>query len=165
MSANGNKEVSPFSATPEFIKAIYFDATETIRHYDGVRATFTEIFAAMIAVFMSGGAALFAHISLNWLLGGSLVLLALSTTSLIAILKINDLIALQRSRAAQAMQSYRELVKDFDLSAINSKARDSSRSMMISRVSLGSVWASMFAILTVTSGVITLFLAYRMATA
>jgi len=131
----------------EFLRSIYFDATATIRHYDGVRATFTQIFAAILAAFTSAGATLFSRITAEWLLTASTLLALLSCLAILAVLKLNDLIALQRKRAATAMRDYQDIAGDFDFVSINLKAREASRIPFVSRINLGAVWVSIFAML------------------
>src|SRR5262245_48184283 len=93
--------------TLEYLKEIYFDATETIRHYDGLRASFTQTFASLLAIFTSVVSAAALQGMANTLVpAAAAVVSILSLLGLGVILKLNDLINLQRRRAREAMSVF-----------------------------------------------------------
>jgi hypothetical protein len=135
-------------ATQEFLQAIYLDATQTIRHYDSQRATFTQIFASVITVFLSAiTAATTQNAVIETLPVASAVATALSFYSVLAILKFNSLIRLQRARATAAMTQYQSLIDGWDFLAINEEAKRRTTTNRMMSIQMGHIWAGIFVVL------------------
>jgi hypothetical protein len=138
----------------EFFKELYTDATTTIRHYDVQRSSFTTIFASLLAVF--GTVIVAAGLGdkhppyLVAIIIASTVMVALSVTSCLVVLKFEALIVLQRHRARLALQNYERAYSSDLLSKINQEARAASSKLTGSRLSLAKLWLSMFFILTLS---------------
>jgi hypothetical protein len=138
----------------EFFKELYADATTTIRHYDVQRSSFTTIFASLLAIF---GTVIVAMGSgekhppyLLAIAVASLIMVALSATSCLVVLKFNALIAHQRHRARLALQSYERIHSSGLLSKIDVDAKAASAKLSGSHLSLGKLWLTMFLILTLS---------------
>lgn len=135
------------SGSREYLRHLYLDATSTIRHYDTLRATFTQIFGALLTIFgsLAGAQALHAQM-VAWVLPAAATLTLLSVLALAGVLKFNDLIALQRRRASLAMRRYEVEVGDVDLSGINKDAKEAGKGAM-ARVGLGQIWVAILVVL------------------
>ncbi|WP_143279721.1 hypothetical protein [Bradyrhizobium diazoefficiens] len=138
----------------DFFKELYADATATIRHYDVQRSSFTTIFASLLAIFgtviVAAGLGEKHPPYLIWIAAASLVMVALSVTSCLVVMKFNALIVLQRNRARFALQSYERACSSDLLSKIDTDARVASAKLVGSQLSLGGLWLTMFLILTLS---------------
>jgi hypothetical protein len=137
----------------DFLKEIYADATTTIRHYDVQRSSFTTIFASLLAIFgtilVAAGLSTTHEPYFVSIAVASAIMVALSITSCLVVLKFDALIALQRRRASLALQHYEQARSlSNHLSQINADARSATAKLIGSRFSLGSLWLAIFLILT-----------------
>lgn len=142
------------SGSTDFFKELYTDATTTIRHYDVQRSSFTTIFASLLAIFgtiiVAAGLGEKHPPYLVAIVIASIVMVALSITSCLVVLKFEALIVLQRHRARLALQSFERAYSSNMLSKINQDARAASAKLIGSRLSLAKLWLSMFVILTLS---------------
>ena len=142
----------------EYLKALYFDATNTIRHYDAQRAAFTTIFGSLLSLLASVvTAATLQGVAGKLIPAGAGLATILSVMSLLAVLKYSALIHLQRKRAAIAMARYQSAAADVDLMTINQQAKGAVRKHFGSRFDLSVVWAGIFVLLTLTNFIIFCF--------
>lgn len=133
------------AASVDFLKAIYLDATTTIRHYDTIRATFTQIFVSILTVSTT----IFVASSMQDMpsymrISGSITLVGLCALAIVAVAKINSLIDLQRRRATNAMKKFGDIVKTTDYKAINEEAKLEQKNILLTRLPLSRIWAGFF---------------------
>jgi hypothetical protein len=151
------------SISLEFLKTVYIDATNTIRHYDGQRTSFAQIFVALLSILTTViTAATLQGIAASLVPMAAGVGTVLSLISILAVLKFDGLIALQRKRAAIAMRCYEEKAGDIDLMSINRNAKLSLRTKISARIDLGALWVAMFVVLALANVAILWFSARRL---
>ena len=156
------KDVShPEADANNLFKEIYLDATTTIRHYDVQRSSFTTIFASLLAIFgtilVAAGLGATHQPYLLCIAFASVVMVALSIVSCLVVLKFDALIKLHRERASLAIKGYEQAHSVNDLSRIDANARSATSRLLASRLSLGSLWLTIFLILTAAGVALTIW--------
>lgn len=131
----------------QYIKEIYFDATTTIRHYDGVRSSFTQIYGSLVAIFTTTSSYFAKSLDGPYFFLGSAVSLSMSVLGLFIILKINSLLRLQRRRASIAMSQLEENIGISTFFSINNRAKSSQNDDITNKISLSVLWCGIFAVL------------------
>lgn len=147
--ASTNRVLSDHENGLKFLQSIYLDATNTIRHYDTQRAGLGALLGTVLTIISSGLVALSRPDAINNLLPiGAGFLALVSVAFLIAVIKINYLIILQRARAREAVKLYQAATGDAIFLELPNSARKATRSLA-ARVSLGHVWVSLFALIAI----------------
>lgn len=129
------------SVQPETARKIYFDATQTIRHYDGERTSTHRLAVAVLgALFAFTNSNLFNEVTLPYVsaAGAIFSLLFLLITS-----KHSTLIYRERSRAGAA-RSILSQCGDQTIERIDSKKLESYKKARLSTIRISSLWAAMY---------------------
>ncbi len=130
----------------KFLQAIYLDATNTIRHYDGARTSFGQLFGSLLSFLTAGLAtAISSELSQRPVPFVAVALTVLSAIALLVNAKFTALIALQRSRAASALAAFDRATEEGPLSEINEEAKRRTAKHLGSRYSLSFLWTLIFA--------------------
>jgi hypothetical protein len=148
-----------FAAATQFLKDIYIDATNTIRHYDNQRTTVATIFVAILSVMSSAtGAAVAAATTKDFLRAASGAGTLMTLAMLMIIAKLNSLIRLQRKRASLTMQAWQGLVSQPDLTTINRNARREAHIPLVSSITMGTLWVVIFFLFLIFHAGLSLYL-------
>jgi len=146
----------------KFVQAIYLDATSTIRHYDGARTSFGQMFGSLLSFLTAGlAAALSADLSPRIIPFVAVALTLLSAIALLVNAKLSALIALQRSRAAAALAAFEPSEDGRLLVEINEQAKRRTARQFGSRYSLSSLWMLIFATVAAVNLILLIHLAAR----
>jgi hypothetical protein len=156
IQANNGMSDPPLTDKIKLSSDVYFDATNTIRHYDTQRASFAS-FAA------SGLTLLFAFLAAQDKKGGeflptrlvSFVILLFSLASILLSVKLDSLIKRHRLRARLASEILSEMGVD-SISKIDDKLKQSQVSL-IDKIRIGWLWISLFFVFALASLISLLF--------
>lgn len=150
MGSENSAKISPSPSSLEYLKSIYFDSTQSIRHYDNVRSSFTHIFSAILAIFSSFVTYSLIHGFSSRVIFSSLcAICSFSVISIIIVVRLNKLIDIQRRRASLAMRAYQECVKDFDFFSINYDAKSHFKNQFLASWRLGYLWILIFIVIII----------------
>ncbi|MFG5379702.1 hypothetical protein [Yoonia sp. R2-816] len=132
---------------------VYFDATQTIRHYDGERtATHRLAVATLGALFAFTGSELFNQVMLPVL---SVVGALLSLFFLVVTFKHSALIDRERARAAVARDLLSKL-GDQTISQIDNEKAARYKKIAFSRIRTATLWPCMYLLFALSFVAITL---------
>ena len=132
----------------------YFDATNTIRHYDSQRAAFSRLSLSALALLVAFSATqIEAQNHLNFLQLLSALTMLLSCLSVIILIKFNNLIARQRVRARVSIRLLEEVHDIKVISQIDDEVCRICNTWIVSRLSLNSLWIGLFALFFVLGAV------------
>ncbi|MEP6018888.1 MAG: hypothetical protein ABJ251_10465 [Paracoccaceae bacterium] len=146
MSENENPDEQPSTALK-----VYFDATQTIRHYDGERtATHRLAVATLGGLFAFSGTDLFNQpmLPILFLIGTLLSLLFLAIT-----FKQSALINRERARAGAARDLLDKL-GDRTISHIDAARTDQYKTLAFSRIRIASLWSLMYLVFALSFGAV-----------
>lgn len=125
---------------------IYFDATDTIRHYDGERMATHRIALTLLGALLAFAGSDFFRPQMTVTLAvfgvfGSLIFFLLS-------LKFGALIFRERSRAQAARQILKEL-GDATIVEIDTRKNENYRKVQLSGVRTGTLWTVFYLLLVI----------------
>lgn len=123
----------------------YFDATNTIRHYDMLRAAYSSLSVSGLAI-LTGFATDVAKnngtpVAVRVL---AIIGLSISLLSMIVVLKIDSLIRRQRLRARVSVELLEQHVKVGLIGRVDEQVEQHSRPWRMNGISLNALWISLF---------------------
>jgi hypothetical protein len=140
------------------LKENYFDATDTIRHYDTVRGTFSSIFLSALALLASYATAQLKDVNnFQVLRGVGIIGSVLSVLSVLVVMKLGSLIERQRIRARSSIRILEEITQQRAISRVDEETISSIGSSWLSKVSLGVLWTSLFLVFLLINIIISIF--------
>jgi len=140
--------VSEFDAT--LAEKIYFDATDTIRHYDKERSTSSRVlFTALALIYSLAGAAMQTNSDAWFVISLGLFAIILSIIGYLINLKFAYLINLQRSRARVSISVVTKNRGPLKSTDINQIAKSELKINFISNLSMASLWNFIFLLFAV----------------
>lgn len=128
----------------EILSRNYFDATETIRHYDALRATFSGL--ALTSLSILTGLDAFKNAQMGGSLSKPVACIAalISALSVIVLLKLHSLIITQRRRAAASLKLLEADESLKALSDVDASVASAMKQSLLYKVSLNATWTSIF---------------------
>jgi len=130
----------------EFITKLYFDATQTIRHYDSERASFSRIAVTILSILLAFSASLLeGGASTQVLLLVFFALLSFSMIAFLVCVRISRLINYQRTRANIFLS---KLNSEFMVLEKEAKSRANKKDRYFN-ISLYMLWNSIFVLFMV----------------
>ena len=133
------------------LKDTYFDAITTIRHYDGQRASFTQLVLSALTV-IAGFTVVSSKpdSSLTLLKALSVLGFMLSCSGILVTAKLNNLIKQQRLRAKLAVELF-EIGGDPVIQKIDATVKERNSLSLLGNLSLNSIWSGVFVIFLVAN--------------
>lgn len=138
------------------LKDVYLDAISTIRHYDGQRATFTQLTLSALTV-LAGLAIINAKSDSapELLRGLAAVGVAISITALLVVAKLHQLIKGQRLRARLALTKL-EGEGECPIGEIDTEVKARGRKTLLGRTSLRNIWSLIFVVYLIANSLVLL---------
>jgi hypothetical protein len=146
------------------LKEVYFDAITTIRHYDGQRASFTQLILSALTVLIG-----FSIISTKpdnaivFVRALATVGALLSVIGFLVSLKLNDLISRQRLRARLALTELEGGTDEKTIANIDKALDARSAESFLGRISLRTIWSLVFVVYFVANMVLIIVPSFAVA--